>query len=230
MLDIQPNDNLFEGLRRKAGFKQMIYHSTVECFKLFKKCLSQLVDDYHKVYGAEKPVLAFEFHDRGDFEAELKFGSDVLIFVMHTNVFEFPRDHQVMKTYYVQEDETRSYTGMIMVFNFLADSIKYNRTNDLGYMIGRLFLNKDKHYFVEGKREVGQLYSNFESSVLDEKAVMEICNSAIRYAVNFDLLTPPYDLVKSITVGDIQSALENLKMTTGKRLGFRFQGDHEEIT
>jgi hypothetical protein len=36
--------------------------------------------------------------------------------------------------------------------------------------------------------------------------------------------------MKMITVADIQSTLDNMKMTTGKRLGFRFQGDHEEIS
>jgi hypothetical protein len=56
-----------------------------------------------------------------------------------------------------------------------------------------------------------------------------ILESAIRYTVNFDLLTPPYDSLKMITVADIQTTLDNMKITTGKRLGFRFQGDHEEI-
>ena len=83
---------------------------------------------------------------------------------------------------------------------------------------------------VDGKREVGQLYNNFQSSVITRESVILILESAIRYTCNFDLLTPPFDAMKMITVGDIQSTFDNMKLTTGKRLGFRFQGDHEEIS
>jgi len=230
MMDILPNDELFSGLRKKAAFKQEVYHTTLETFRLFKSVLAEMAEEYKQNFRNEPLQIPFEYHDKGEFEAELKFGGDVLIFTMHTNVFEFSRDHEVMKTSYIHENTSRSYCGVIMIFNFLADSFKYNRMNDLGYMIGRIFVNNEKHYFVEGKREVGQLYNNFQSSVITRESVRMILESAIRYTCNFDLLTPPYDAMKMITVADIQSTLDNMKMTTGKRLGFRFQGDHEEIS
>lgn len=230
MMDILPSDDLFSGLRKKAAFKQEIYRSTLDTFRIFKKVLSEMSDEYRKKFAGEPTQIPFEFRDKGEFEAELKFGSDVLIFTMHTNVFEFSRDHEVMKTIYIREDTTRSYCGVIMIFNFLADSLKYSRVNDIGYMIGRIFINKDKHYFIEGKREVGQLYNNFQTSIITPETIKTICESAIRYAVNFDLLTPPYDNMKFITVGDIQATLDSMKITTGKRLGFRFLGDHDEVS
>ena len=230
MLDILPDDDLFTGLRKKANFKQEVYRTTLESFKLFKDILSQMAEEYRQKWGMEKFQIPFEYREIGEFEAELKFAGDVLIFTMHTNVFEFSRDHEVMKTSYIHENTTRSYCGVIMIFNFLADSFKYNRLNDLGYMIGRIFINNERHYFVEGKREVGQLYNNFQSSVITPESVRQIVESAIRYTINFDLLTPPYDATKMITVADIQTTLDNMKLTTGKRLGFRFQGDHEEFS
>jgi hypothetical protein len=229
MMDILPNDEVFPGLRKKAAFKQEVYRATLNTFRLFKSVLAELDAEYRAKYKSEPLQIPFEYRDKGEFDAELHFGGDVLIFTMHTNVFEFPRDHEVMKTPYIHEDTTRSYCGVIMIFNFLADSFKYNRVNDLGYMIGRIFVNSEKHYFIEGKREVGQLYNNFQSSVITPESVRMILESAIRYTCNFDLLTPPFDAMKMITVGDIQSTLDNMKMSTGKRLGFRFQGDHEEI-
>jgi len=186
-------------------------------------------EEYRQKYKTEPLQITFEYHDKGEFEAELKFGSDILIFTMHTNVFEFSRDHEVMKTGYIHENPDRSYCGIIMIFNFLADSFKYNRINDLGYMIGRIFINNESHYFIEGKREVGQLYNNFQSSVITRESIRLILESAIRYTCNFDLLTPPYDTMKMITVADIQNTLDNMNITTGKRLGFRFLGDHDEI-
>jgi len=230
MMNILPGDDLFAGLIKKASFKQEVYHTTFEVFSLFKAILNEMAEEYRLKYNtiAQKPI-PFEYLDKGEFEAELKFGSDILIFTMHTNIFEFPRDHEVMKTRYIYENTDRSYCGIIMIFNFLADSFKYSRINDLGYLIGRIFINMEKHYFVEGKREVGQLFNNFQSSLITRETVKEIITSAIRYTVNFDLLTPPYESMKMITVADIQTTLDNMKIATGKRLGFRFQGDHTEM-
>lgn len=229
MMNILPTDELLPALRKKAAFKQDVYRTTLETFRLFKSVLAAMAEEYREQYRSDPLQIPFEYHDKGEFEAELRFGGDILIFTMHTNIFEFSRDHEVMKTSYIHENANRSYCGVIMIFNFLADSFKYNRMNDLGYMIGRIFVNNEKHYFVEGKREVGQLYNNFQSSVITAETVRLILESAIRYTCNFDLLTPPYDAMKMITVADIQSTLDNMKMTTGKRLGFRFQGDHDEL-
>ncbi len=229
MMDILPNDELFPGLRKKAAFKQAIYQTTLETFRLIKSVLAEMAGEYQQKFVDDPVHIPFEYNEKGEFNAELKFGSDILIFAMHTNIFEFSRDHEVMKTSYIHEDSSRSYCGVIMIFNFLADSFKYSRMNDLGYMIGRIFVNNESHYFVEGKREVGQLYNNFQSSVITRESIRMILESAIRYTCNFDLLTPPYDAMKMITVADIQSALDNMKITTGKRLGFRFQDDHGEI-
>ena len=230
MMDILPSDELFPGLRKKAALKQEVYRSTLETFRTLKSVLAEMAEEYRQKFRNDPLQIPFEYHDKGEFDAELRFGGDILIFTMHTNIFEFSRDHKVMKTQYINEDSSRSYCGIIMIFNFLADSFKYNRLNDLGYMIGRIFLNKDNHYFIEGKREVGQLYNNFQSSVITRESVRLILESAIRYTCNFDLLTPPYEAMKMVTVADIQSSLDNMKMTTGKRLGFRFINDSDDIS
>ena len=49
------------------------------------------------------------------------------------------------------------------------------------------------------------------------------------YTINFDLLTPPYDSVKEVSVYEMQTTLDNMKIKTGKRLGFRFQADVNEM-
>ena len=229
MMDILPNDNLLEGLAKKYSFKQIVYKNTADTCRVIKSILKDMSDEFRLKYHDTSPKVPFEFQDISEFEAELKFGSDVLIFMMHSNVFEFSRDHEVMKTAYVREDPNRSYCGMIMIFNFLADSFRYNRQNDLGYLIGRVFVNNENHYFIEGKREIGLLYNNFQNAVMNPDSIKQIIDSAIRYTVNFDLLTPPYDNVKVVTVGDMMSAIDSTKIRTAKRLGFRFQGDHEEF-
>jgi hypothetical protein len=221
--------NLFDKIVRKASLKQAVYQSTYDRFLAFKNTALQLSQEYEVYKDRNETSIPVEYVDKGDFEFHLKFGGDILMFLMHTNVFEFSRNHEIMKTQYIKEDISRSYCGIINIYNFLADSFKYNRINDLGYMIGRIFINKDQHYFLEGKREIGLLFNNFGGQELNQEKVSEIINSSIEYTLNFDLLVPPYDNVKFATVHDMATTLMNMKISTGKRLGFRFQGDHSDF-
>ena len=209
----------------KNDLKGQVYYATKDAFELFRKTTHELIDLLKEQAQKENRNVLIGFTDRGDFEFEARFASDVLVFVMHTNVFEFSRDHQVMKSPYIREDTTRSYCGVIRIYNFLADSFLYQRDQDLGYMIGRVFVNRENHYFIEGKRELGMLYNNFNTSMISNESVQSIVESAIEYTTNFDLLTPPYDEVKMVSVGEMRNNLDKKSMATGKRLGFRFQAD-----
>lgn len=221
--------DVYSLLRKKFELKTEVYDNTYSVFQLFKSLMHEMADQYNSTYKKDNLQVPFEFRDKSEFELELKFGSDILIFMMHTNIFEFPRGHEVMKTPYIRKDLIRSYCGVINIYNFLSDSFKYNRINDIGYLIGRIFVNRELHYFIEGKREIGMLYNNFESSVINKESALLILESAIKYTVNFDLLTPPYDAVKEVTVFDMQTTIDNMKLQTGKRLGFKFQADKEDV-
>lgn len=218
---------LFDTLVKKATLKQLVYNNTLSAFKLVKSGMEELADKYNKLDSKDSKRIPFTFKDRSEFEVELKFAGDTLVLMMHTNIFELPRDHEVMKTPYIREDKDRSYCGIINIYNFLSDSFKYNRVNDIGYLIGRVMVNKDMHYFVEGKREIGFLYNNFGSTDLTKKTACDIVESSIYYTLNFDLLTPPYDNVKMVSVQEFISAVDSMQIKTGKRLGFKFQADLE---
>lgn len=221
------NDSLKELVFNKSILRKQIYNTTLEVFDDFRQSAKEIIDTLKSDPRAQMDDLRIGFSDRGDFEFEMRFGSDVLIFVMHTNVFEFSRNHEVMRTPYIREDSTRSFCGVIQVYNFLADSFDYQRYGDLGYMIGRVFVNKDKCYFIEGKRELGMLYSNFGNSLINRENVQKIVESAIEYTVNFELLTPPYDEIKVVSVGDMRDIFDKKSIVTAKRLGFKFQADTE---
>jgi len=228
MTQFVPNSKaLIRTILEKSSLKQEVYHKTLDVFNIFKNVCEEFVSSNKgRMKKTPFPIL-FEYSDRGTFEFQLKFGSDILIFFMHSNVFEIPRDHLVMKSSYIREDKNRSYCGIIHIFNFLADSFKYNRTNDIGYCIGRVFVNRETHYFTEGKREIGLLYNNFTGNLLDRSAIQTIIFSSILYTLNFDLLTPPYDNIKEVSVAEMQTTLDAMSIRTGKRLGFRFHADLE---
>ena len=222
---------LFKLIADKSCLKQDIYELTLKVFSEFKTEMSKLAEVYKELAEKDDKLqrTAFSYHDKGEFEFEIKFGGDVLLFFMHTNIFEIPRQHQLMKTRYIKEDKERSYCGMIHIYNFLADSLKYNRFNDAGYLVGRLMVNKEKHYFIEGKKEIGMIFHNFENSILNLQAIKDIIISAIEYTLNFDLLIPDYEHVSIISVSDLQNAIQNSNMLTDKRMGFKFQADKKEV-
>lgn len=221
----EPRELIIQQLREKASLKQDVFQTTSALFEDLKQTLSEISDDICGELCEIDKRVEIEFRSKGAYEAELKFGGDVLLFHMHTNVFNFDKAHPVWRTSYVRDDESRSYCGMINVYNFLSDSIKYNRINDSGYLVARIFINRDQHFFVEGKRQLGFLYNDFMHSTLDKNKLKEIIYSTILYTIDFDLLTPVYDQVKEISLMEVQEISNNLKIKTGKRLGFKFEAD-----
>lgn len=224
-----PKELILETLKEKSSAKQDVFYQTIAVFELLKEVLAELAAEYSNEVKTFDKRLIVEYSDKGEFQAELRVAGDILIFLMHTNVFDFDRSHQIWKTSYVNDDNTRALCGNISIYNFLTDSFKYNRLNDLGYLIGRLYLNRELHYFVEGKRQLGFLYNDFVNNILDKKALRSVVESSILYTLSFDLYAPPYDQVKTVSVAEILEINSNYKIKTGKRLGFKFQADFDDI-
>ncbi|NQX97725.1 MAG: hypothetical protein HRT73_07575 [Flavobacteriales bacterium] len=220
---------ILETLKTKACLKQDVFKKTKATFLTFKEEAEKLLGELKtEMIKADKDIIV-EFIEKSDYEFHIKFGGDILVFFMHTNVFDFEKSHTIWNTSYVKEDELRAYCGMINVYNFLADSFKYNRLNDVGYLVARLFLNKDLHYFVEGKRQLGFLYNDFVNEVINNDKIRNIIESSILYSMDFDLLTPHYDTMKVVSVNDVNEATSAMSIKTGKRLGFKFQADNDNI-
>jgi len=228
MTDKERRQNLFNSLIEKGTLKQEVFKQTYDAFLMFKEALLDLSEEYAKLDAETEIDVPVEFSEKGQFEVQIKFAGDVLIFMMHTNVFEFPRDHIIHKTSYVKEDLTRSYCGVINIFNFLRDSFKYRRINDVGYLLGRVFINKENHFYIDGKKELRLLPNNFVEASLDRDKVCDIIEQAMKYTIDFDLLTPPYDQVKEVRAMEFLTTLDTMRLKTGKRLGFKFLADLDE--
>jgi len=222
---IEPANDL-DGLIIKTNLKQEVYQNTVEVFTLLKDVLRELANEYReKLRGkVDENVLPF-FQEKGIFEAEFRIGGDLLIFSMHSNVFVFNREHPMWKLEYIKTNPLNSYCGVFSIYNFLADSFKYNRNQDLGYLIARIFVNRENHFFVEGKRQTNEVVKDLAVDELTKENLKEIIETAIKYAIDFDLLVPPYDQVKIATVEQMQVEINHSRIQTGKRLGFKFNSD-----
>lgn len=225
MTEQDNKEKILTALEMKSLVKQKVYDQTFQVFNLLKELLQEIVDEYNAEIQVKDPRVSFEYKERSQFEVELKVAGDLLIFSMHSNIFEFDRNHSVWKLNYVKDNPIYSFCGIINVYNFLADSFKYNRLEDLGYLISRLFVNIENHFFVEGKRQQEYLYNNFPDLVISKEKLKDIIFRIIIYAIDFDLLVPPYDNVKIASVAQLNEKVEFHKMKTGKRLGFKFNSD-----
>lgn len=223
-----PEERIALALERKACAKQKVYRTTLQVFEELKRQLqeqeSTLADKFKKI----DPDVAIDFRAIGKHEAEMKYAGDTLLFLMHTNVFTFQDDHGIFKTKYVQDDDLRAYCGMISIYNFVSDSLKYTRLQDSGVLLARIFVNKERHFFVEGQRQLGFLYNDFENAVMDDTYLKAIIEAASLYAIDLDLKVQPYTEVQEMSVLEKLQQSNHSRLRTGKRLGFQLIGQQEE--
>ena len=217
---------IIETLQTKSALLQRIFDNTQQVFGELKEILQEYaVEVNERLEGHTDKRVKMEYRDRGKFEAQLQMASDILIFSMHTNVFMFERENIIWQNSYVKQDKQNAYCGVINIYNFLSDSFKYNRSADEGYLVARIFINRDFQYMVEGKRQVTFRHDRFGQGAITPEALTEIIENTMAYTLDFDLLVPPYDTIKIVTVDQMNTKIENSKLQTGKRLGYQFRSD-----
>jgi hypothetical protein len=222
-------DRIIQSLKNKATLKVEVLDHLQNAFNILRGSLKTLETDLLQKMSRVDDRVAIKFRDRGEFDLELKISDDIVMFSKHTDAYIFPESHPIWKTAYVQNDRGNAYCGMISIYNFLTDSLRYNRMNDQGVLIARIFINHENHFFVEGKKHLGMLYNNFESMVMTPESMRSVMEQAILYCLEFDIITPSFDQVRIITVQEILEKSLSSVVSTGKRLGFRLQSDDDPV-
>ncbi|MFC7668202.1 hypothetical protein ACFQT0_13065 [Hymenobacter humi] len=146
-------DQIFEGLKQKSTAKQAIFRNTQAAFDCLRLVSQELVVELSRKLTPLDSSVAIEYRPVNEMEFHIRFSGDLLMFIMHSNIVTFADDYGPMSTTYVNQDFRRRFFGHIMAYNFMADSIKYHRLNDPGYLVGRLLINIDNHYYLEGVQQ-----------------------------------------------------------------------------
>jgi hypothetical protein len=82
---------------------------------------------------------------------------------------------------------------------------------------------------MQGKRQLGFLFNNLQEDIMDRDRLKAMVYAVIDHVLGFDLLAPPLDQVDQVTVSELKEMYANQQLSTGKRLGFRFQADVDGI-
>ncbi len=216
---------IIDKLSKKAATKQKVFRVSKSAFNSLKEVAKKLSNDLESQISPLDKNVEVKYTDKGEFEIEIKFSGDTLIFHMHTNTFSFDKTHQIWSSKYVKEDKYRAYCGVINVYNFLSDSFKYQRENDLGFLLGRIFINKDQHFFTDGTNKMGFLYNDFEHSVLNKNILKSIIEELMLNAMDFELITPQFKDVQVVSVHQVMEMSKKMKLKTSKKLGYRFNSE-----
>jgi hypothetical protein len=207
----------------KSSNKQFVHRNTKTVFAHFKKTIQAIVDEICPALKEKDASVCIEYKENNEFEVQLSFSGDVLVFSMHTNVFTFEENHFIHTLDYVKQDPNKAFCGVIEVYNFLNDSLKYQRMSDTGYLICRIFINKENNIIIEGERPIIELNQGFDKTHICDETVRAIIEQSMLYTLDFDLWAPPIQNIKEITVQQKMASTGLTLHQTSKRLGFKFQ-------
>jgi hypothetical protein len=222
-------ETIIKLLSEKSVMKQNVFANTINVFDQIRTSAKAMVDELSTdIKGMDSRVtLGFKEFNQQSFQ--LKVAGDMLQFDMHTNVFEFEKSHPIYKSSYVKKNELNSFCGIISVYNFLSDSFKYNRINDVGFLIARIFINRENKFFIETRTSLHAKYGNYSDEPISKDNISDIINELIIFAISFDLYIPPYDTVKQVSVLEIQEKANSAVLKTGKRLGYIGHGSKGDL-
>ena len=178
-------DSIVNLLKEKSATKQIVYSKTKDVFNKLVLALNNKEKSIASVLKDQVKNVELEFKSNGEFDAQLKFAGDTLLFHMHSNIFDFPPNHHILNSKYVKEDNLRSFCGVINIYNFLSDSLKYNRLNDEGFLVQIKAKNRIIGYSLFFYNQITCKY--FASCILTEyfKIYRNLQHLALWFAIKY---------------------------------------------
>ncbi|MCI0751821.1 MAG: hypothetical protein L0Y35_08280 [Flammeovirgaceae bacterium] len=211
-------------LESKSSAKQKTYKHLLAAFKLLAKESHRITNELKKKAHPDDKDVTIEFTQNNEHEFQVKLAGDLLIFMLHTNIVTFDQEHPVMQDPYIKESDINRYFGQINIYNFMSDSLKFNRVNDPGYLIARLMINHENRFFAEGEGQLASVFSNVSPGPITEEVLNALVKLSLAIAIENDLMAPPYPQVKFITL--YQKMEHTPELGAGQKIGFKmsFEG------
>jgi len=211
---------IIEVLNEKASVKQITYKKSMEVLQSLKNIASGIAKELSEYFIVNDPNIKIEYKDVSEYEFQLRYSGDLLTVSMHSNIITFPDDHFILESEYIKEDPLRGYFGQILFYNFMADSFTYKRTEDLGYLVSRLLVNKDQHFFIEGLKKISFLNPDISQNILSDTLLKEVLISAILLTIDVDLVVLPFSEMQIVSVGE---KIVNQQQHAAQKLGFEMK-------
>jgi hypothetical protein len=194
--------NIIKLLQDKAVLNKSVLQAVSVAFQQMREITKGISFALNNHFVQTDKTVEIAYSEYGDYEFHLRFAGEILMFQMQTMVQTFGAEHLLINNPYVAADVKRGYFGSITVYNFLADSIRYNRINDAGYLLGRILLNHEGHFFLEGIRELNFQYPKIGDNVISSEILREFIQSGMLLAIETDLVAPAFSEIQIVALGD----------------------------
>ena len=214
-----PLDRIKHLLESKSTAKQITYRNLIAAFVLLSKESKRIIQELNKKIKPGDEDVTVDFKVIHEHEFHVKLAGDLLVFVLHTNIVTFDETHPVMQDNYIKQNEVNRYFGQIMVYNFMSDSLKYNRINDPGYLLARLLINHEGRYVIEGEGRLSEVSNKISESPITETDLNILVKFALTIAIENDLMAPPFPDVRFITL--YQKMEKTQELGSGQKIGFK---------
>lgn len=212
-------------LENKSVAKQVTYKNLLGAFGVLANESKRIVDSLSEEEKMEENGVTVDFIEVNEHEFQVKLAGDLLIFVLHTNIVTFEEAHASMQLPYFKEKEINRYFGQIMIYNFMSDSIRYNRVNDPGYLVARILINHENRFLVEGEGRLGFLFKQISPKAIEPTDLNAIVQHSLTTAIENDLMAPPFPQVRFITLH--QKLEKTSELGAGQKIGFRMNYENE---
>lgn len=218
----QPNDpirQIQQMLENKSIAKQITYKNLLTAFQTLREEALRIATDLKEKVKLEDEDVTVEFSETNEHEFQIKLAGDMVIFVLHTNIVTFDEEHPIMKLPYIREKEINRYFGQIMIYNFMSDSIRFNRVNDPGYLLARILINHEQRFLVEAEGRLGLLFNTVSGIPVQRQDLNTLVQQALTIAIENDLMAPPFPQVRFITL--YQKLEKTQELGAGQKIGFK---------
>jgi hypothetical protein len=223
--ELDPIEYITHMLENKSTSKQATYKNLLTAFSSLLKESKRVIDELKKKAKPGDKDVTLECKLVNEHEFHVKLAGDLLIFVLHTNVVTFDDQHAIIQDPYIRENELNRYFGQINIYNFMSDSLKFNRVNDPGYLVARLMINHENRFFIEGEGRLAEMFNSISPQPLREIDLTTLVKLALLVAIGNDLMAPPYTQVKFITLYQKQEHMP--EMGGGQKIGFKMSYENK---
>lgn len=208
-------ENILTTAARKATAIRAARLSAEHIFALVG---TQLVALLERTPGIE--TAGWKFEQTHAFECRLQVGEETLVIFLHPEIIHAQNVIPANAESYVKEDLNRLLCGMILVYTFRTESIQQNELDNPGFLLARIFINSEKHFYIEGRKPMSFLMNRFEEYEMTAEMIEDILLECISYSLQFHFYPPSFEDAFIISLGQkemIESSHSNRKAA---HLGF----------
>lgn len=219
MIEQDPLNFIAHQLETKSLVKQEAYRNLYKTFKSLQKEAQHVITQINERLKNKDKDVTLKVIKENDQEFHLKVAGDLIVFIMHTNIITLGKEHGFNKSEKVIENPFRKYLGQVNVYNFMADSFKFNRLNDPGVLLARLFVNYENHFLIEGSGQLNFMFDHVSDHTITQEDLNIFIKLLIAQAIDNDMVTPPFPEIRTISVH--QKLQKSQELGGGAKMGFQ---------